>query len=100
MRIPTLLVLLAAMVAVSLLLVGCARTADRAADDHATYVLVTLKSGPTSGQGAKDERQRMFAGHMANIQRLADEKKLLMAGPFASPRDKACCAAISGASAR
>ncbi len=94
MRTPSLAALLVGFVALShtLMLAGCARTADRAADEQATYttyVLVTLKSGPTSGQGAKDERQRMFAGHMANIQRLADEKKLLMAGPFASPRDKA-----------
>lgn len=56
--------------------------------ESAAYVFVILKSGPTSGQGEKDARQAMLAGHMANIQRLADEKKLLMAGPFGSPRDK------------
>jgi uncharacterized protein YciI len=49
---------------------------------------VNLKSGPTSGSGTKDERQKMFAGHMANINRLAGEKKLLIAGPFAAPTDK------------
>jgi uncharacterized protein YciI len=56
--------------------------------DRADFVFVNLKSGPTSGSGTKDERQKMFAGHMANINRLAGEKKLLIAGPFAAPTDK------------
>lgn len=56
---------------------------------RADFVFVNLKSGPTSGAGTKEERQKMFAGHMANINRLGQEKKLLMAGPFAAPRDKA-----------
>ncbi|MBX9735331.1 MAG: YciI family protein [Phycisphaerales bacterium] len=54
----------------------------------ADYVFVYLKSGPTSGQGSKEDRAAMFAGHMANINRLASEKSLLIAGPFGAPRDK------------
>lgn len=75
----------------ALLLSACAASppAAEASPPRATYTFVILKSGPTSGQGEKDARQVMFAGHMANINRLADERKLLMAGPFASPRDKA-----------
>lgn len=52
------------------------------------YVLVYLKSGPKSGTGSKEDRAKMFAGHMANLHRLADEGKLLIAGPFDSPADK------------
>jgi uncharacterized protein YciI len=45
------------------------------------YVLVILKTGPNKmadGEG----RKKMFAGHFANIQRLAAEKKLVLAGPL------------------
>lgn len=51
-------------------------------------VLCTIKSGPTSGSGAREARAEMFKGHMANIQRLADEKRLVIAGPFDAPTDK------------
>jgi uncharacterized protein YciI len=45
------------------------------------YVLVILKTGPTP---VTDEtaRKAMFAGHFANIVRLAREGKLALAGPF------------------
>lgn len=45
------------------------------------YVLVILRTGPTPVKDA-DARQAMFAGHMANIQRLSREGKLALAGPF------------------
>ncbi|GGY36127.1 YciI family protein [Pseudoduganella albidiflava] len=45
------------------------------------YVLVLLKTGTTPvPKGA--ERDRMFAGHFANMERLAKEKKLVVAGPL------------------
>ena len=46
-----------------------------------SYVLVLLKTGAHAG-APKAERQKAFAGHMANIQRLADEGKLVVAGPL------------------
>lgn len=46
------------------------------------YVLVILKSGPRR-MPEGDSRKAMFAGHMANITRLADAGKLALAGPFA-----------------
>jgi uncharacterized protein YciI len=52
-------------------------------DDHGMrqYVMVILKTGPTpKPQG--EERDEMFMGHFANIQRLADQGKLVLAGPF------------------
>lgn len=53
------------------------------ADDYGmrSYVLVILRTGPTP---VTDEaaRRAMFAGHMANIERLAKQGKLALAGPF------------------
>lgn len=54
------------------------------ADEHGmrSYVLVILKTGPTPvPEGEK--RDAMFAGHFANMGRLADAGKLALAGPFA-----------------
>jgi uncharacterized protein YciI len=45
------------------------------------YVLVILKTGPNKMADAEG-RKKMFAGHFANIQRLAAEKKLVLAGPL------------------
>jgi len=46
------------------------------------YVLCILKTGPKDAEIKGDERAQIFAGHFANIQRLADEGKLAVAGPF------------------
>ena len=53
------------------------------ADEHGMrqYVMVVLKTGPTPKPKGK-ERDEMFKGHFANIQRLADQGKLVLAGPF------------------
>jgi uncharacterized protein YciI len=45
------------------------------------FVLVILKTGPKK-MAAGPARTKMFEGHMANIQRLAGEKKLALAGPL------------------
>jgi uncharacterized protein YciI len=53
------------------------------ADEHGmrSYVLVILKTGPTPlPKGEK--RSEMFKGHFANMERLANEGKLAVAGPF------------------
>jgi len=46
------------------------------------YVLCILKTGPKDAEIKGDERKEVFAGHFANIGRLADEGKLVVAGPF------------------
>jgi uncharacterized protein len=53
------------------------------ADEHGMkkYALVLLKKGPHSGL-SKDEATRVFAGHMANIKRLAASGQLAFAGPL------------------
>ena len=45
------------------------------------YVLVVLKTGPNT-TATEEEKKRLFEGHFANIQRLADAGKLAVAGPF------------------
>jgi len=53
--------------------------------DERGYTLVFLKTG--AKEKLSDEEQKtIFAGHFANIQRLAKEKKLLLAGPFGQPK--------------
>lgn len=53
------------------------------ADDNGMrrYVLVVLKTGPNK-VAAGPERDEMFKGHFANMNRLAGEGKLVLAGPF------------------
>lgn len=47
-----------------------------------TYILCILKTGPKDAEIKGDARKEIFAGHFANIGRLADEGKLAVAGPF------------------
>ncbi len=50
------------------------------------YVLVILKTGPTRVEDP-EQRKTMFAGHFANMERLSDAGKLVLAGPFSSDPD-------------
>lgn len=45
------------------------------------YVFCLLKSG-TNTTASKEETQKLFEGHMSNINKLAKEGKLVIAGPF------------------
>lgn len=45
------------------------------------YVFCLLKSG-TNTTASKEETKKLFEGHMANINKLAKEGKLAVAGPF------------------
>ena len=45
------------------------------------YVLVILKTGPTPVP-AGEARSEMFRGHFANMERLSQEGKLVLAGPL------------------
>lgn len=53
------------------------------ADDYGMkkYVFCILKTGPVTITD-KAKKDSLFAGHMKNIGRLADEGKLAIAGPF------------------
>jgi uncharacterized protein YciI len=45
------------------------------------YIFVILRTGPNKTTD-KDSLNSYFAGHMANIQKLAAEGKMIVAGPF------------------
>ncbi|WP_258406808.1 YciI family protein [Shewanella alkalitolerans] len=53
------------------------------ADDYGMkrYVMAMLKSGPNRSQ-SEEEAERLQRAHLDNIGRLAEEGKLVLAGPF------------------
>jgi uncharacterized protein YciI len=60
--------------------------ADAVSAQHDRYVLVWLRSGEADAASkTPDERRLLQEGHMANISRLVDEKKIVVAGPFGQP---------------
>lgn len=78
---------LASLLSLALIaLVGCTTTRPPVEED---FVFVYLKTGPHSAEKTKAERDTIMAGHMANIGRLADAGKLVIAGPFGSPNHDA-----------
>ncbi|MBI2512371.1 MAG: hypothetical protein HYV96_10345 [Opitutae bacterium] len=52
-----------------------------------TYYFCVLRRGPNAGKGTKEELVAGQAAHMANIQRLADSGRLLVAGPIVDRGD-------------
>ena len=82
----------AAIAVAAALLTGCATTGggyDPAlarklgADERGMrdYVFALLKTGPRK-MPAGPERDAMFKGHFANIERIAAQNKLVLAGPY------------------
>jgi uncharacterized protein YciI len=51
-----------------------------------TYVLAILKTGPNDAKVQGEARKEVFKGHFANMNRLAAEGKLAVAGPFDDPK--------------
>lgn len=50
------------------------------------YVFAALKTAANAPTFSKEESGKIFAGHMANMNRLAEEGKLVVAGPFSDPK--------------
>src|SRR5205807_3963595 len=51
------------------------------------YVLGLLRKGPNAGQGTKEEAEKIQEGHMANIRKMAETGKLIVAGPMGDNGD-------------
>jgi uncharacterized protein YciI len=73
----------AAVLAAALSLAACASAPEPVRTLDCTLVL--LKTGTGRGMSA-EERQRVFAGHFANMSRLAKDGSLLLAGPFGAEK--------------
>jgi uncharacterized protein YciI len=52
-----------------------------------TYYMVFLKSNPNHGITDKEKLTEIQAGHLANIGKLFEEGKLVLAGPFLDKQD-------------
>lgn len=72
-----------------LLSLAASCAAPSARDLAHQHTLVYLKSGERAGTLDKVSQGAMFLGHMKNIQTLAEERKLLVAGPFGQPKSDA-----------
>ena len=56
--------------------------------DERGYTLVYLKTGAKTDL-SKEESAKVFEGHFANMQRMANEHQLVLAGPFGKPKHDA-----------
>jgi len=61
--------------------------AQQPAYEMTTYVVGFLKKGPSWTAESTEETKKVQAGHMANIQKMADSGKLVLAGPFMDNSD-------------
>jgi uncharacterized protein YciI len=83
--------LLVALIAVIVPLSSEAQTAPPATQavqlppGMAQYFFVILKRGPAWTSEVTPETTKVSQGHMANLDRLAKEGKLIVAGPFMEP---------------
>jgi len=50
------------------------------------YGLVLIRTGPNDATLAADARREAFAGHFANMARMAEARQLLLAGPYGTAR--------------
>lgn len=59
------------------------------ADDYGmkTYIIAFLKKGADAGNYSAEERSEIQKNHMAHIQKLSSNGKLLLAGPFIDDQD-------------
>jgi uncharacterized protein YciI len=69
----------------ALVLAGCSSTPHTQEPVAERYTLVYLKTGPRKDLTPEEGRD-VFAGHFANMTRLAEERELLVAGPYGQPK--------------
>jgi len=64
---------------------GACHSTPGAPAEHG-YTLVLIQTGPESGKLSKEENDRAFAGHFANMGRMAEARQLVVAGPYGEKR--------------
>jgi uncharacterized protein YciI len=69
-----------------LLLASCAVSTRTAPIGGSSSAWVWILTGPRDAEVAGAARAAAFAGHFANMERMADAGELLLAGPFGEPR--------------
>lgn len=73
-----------ALLSIPALLGACATTAP--AEHEHSLSWVWILTGPRDAEVQGEARNAAFAGHFANMDRMAEEGQLLVAGPFGEPR--------------
>jgi uncharacterized protein YciI len=74
-----------ALALLALLAASACSSHTEAAGERA-FTLVYLKTGPKSGQLGEAENRTAFDGHFSNMAQLAQDHKLVVAGPFGDKR--------------
>jgi len=69
-----------------LLALPACRAAAPADERTPAFTFVRLLTGPESGRLSADDNAEAFAGHFANMERMAKEGRLLVAGPYGAKR--------------
>lgn len=67
-------------------MVACHSSPSKATGDALQLTLVLLKTGPRTEPLSEAERSQVFGGHFGNMQKLARERQLLVAGPYGKQR--------------
>jgi uncharacterized protein YciI len=67
------------------LLAGC-RAAPVSGPPVGVYTLTLIRTGPNDGTLDAEARRAAFAGHFANMERMAEERQLLLAGPYGATK--------------
>jgi uncharacterized protein YciI len=65
---------------------ACAAARATNASDETDCAWAWILTGPHDAEVTGEARDAAFAGHFANMKRMADDGELLVAGPFAEPR--------------
>jgi uncharacterized protein len=67
--------------------VPCMAAEEEKEFEMTLYYMVLLYRGPEAAKFDATDRQKIQAGHMANIEKMAADGKLLLAGPFDDDTD-------------
>ncbi|GAB5496351.1 MAG: hypothetical protein Phyf2KO_14310 [Phycisphaerales bacterium] len=75
------------LVAALIVVLGAqAMAQDDSKSESRDYVFVFIKTGPEDANITGDARSKAFEGHFSNMERMAVEGDLLIAGPFFDPK--------------